>query len=417
MISQPLLLIFTLLAMVSFVLCLAKVERTKNFFKYLPAPLWCYFIPTLISTAGWIPSDSPVYNQMSRALLPPCLILLLIGTDLPSIARLSRKSLAAMFAGSFGILAGGTVTFLIASRGQQTKSWGMLNANQSELWKGWGCLSASWTGGSANMIAVKEILKTPETLFSNLIIVDAIVAYSWMAFLVFLSKYQEAVNRKLCIEESQNNPLFSAPLIPTENRAGVSEAIAPQDSILARLSNQAGRIILLLTFAFLLGHFCWLLSNPLPTVGTVLNRLTWTVILATAIPLALSMTRVKKLENLGANQTGNFLLYLLLTSIGARANLSALLAAPGFVFLGMLWVFIHGTTLFFFGKIFKIPLALLATASQANVGGTISTPLVASVYRKDLAPVGIVLAVLGNIYGTAFGLCFSEICRRCANLL
>ena len=123
------------------------------------------------------------------------------------------------------------------------------------------------------------------------------------------------------------------------------------------------------------------------------------------------------MEDLGASRLGNFLLYLLLTSIGARANLSTLTRAPILIGLGLLWAGIHGAILFAYGKLTKTPISILASASQANIGGTVSTPLVATVYDRRLAPMGLILAVLGNIYGTYFGLLFSEICRRLSDLI
>ena len=415
--TNPFFLLALFVLIVSAVLILSKSEATRKFFKYLPVPLWCYFIPTVFSTLGVLPADHPLYSQMSRFLLPACLILLLVGTDLPSIYKLSPRALLAMAAGSVGILVGGVVTFLL------------LFKSTPELWKGWACLSASWTGGSANMIAVKEILRTPESLFSNLIIMDTITAYSWMAFLVFMSKYQAQMNRKLGIDALSSPDVIAAKLVPECFNRGAGIHAAP--TVLESGSRPAGSagmtklnypvraliIASLLIFAFTSGYLCWFVSRFFPQPGTILNRFTWTVVLATTIPLLLSMTPARKLENMGASASGNFLLYLLLTSIGARANLTALVSAPFFILSGLLWVSIHGIFLFAFGRIAKIPVSLLAAASQANVGGTVSAPIVASVYNKNYAPLGLILAVLGNIYGTTFGLFFGEICRRLANLL
>jgi uncharacterized membrane protein len=56
-------------------------------------------------------------------------------------------------------------------------------------------------------------------------------------------------------------------------------------------------------------------------------------------------------------------------------------------------------------------MALLAAASQANMGGTASAPVVAEIYHTGLAPVGLLLAVLGSIVGTYLGICCAHICR------
>ena len=42
----------------------------------------------------------------------------------------------------------------------------------------------------------------------------------------------------------------------------------------------------------------------------------------------------------------------------------------------------------------------MAVGSQANVGGAASAPIVASAFSPALAPVGVLLAVLGYAVGT-----------------
>jgi uncharacterized membrane protein len=55
-------------------------------------------------------------------------------------------------------------------------------------------------------------------------------------------------------------------------------------------------------------------------------------------------------------------------------------------------------------------MSLLAAASQANIGGPASAPVVAGIYQPGLAPVGLLLAVLGNIMGTYAGLACAAVC-------
>ena len=45
---------------------------------------------------------------------------------------------------------------------------------------------------------------------------------------------------------------------------------------------------------------------------------------------------------------------------------------------------------------------------QACVGGYSSAPLVAAIYQPAMAPVGLLLAVLGNVVGTYLGLAVAQ---------
>ncbi len=51
-------------------------------------------------------------------------------------------------------------------------------------------------------------------------------------------------------------------------------------------------------------------------------------------------------------------------------------------------------------KLIKVPFFFVAVGSQANVGGAASAPIVAAAFHPALAPVGVLLAVLGYALGT-----------------
>ena len=51
-------------------------------------------------------------------------------------------------------------------------------------------------------------------------------------------------------------------------------------------------------------------------------------------------------------------------------------------------------------KLIKAPFFFVAVGSQANVGGAASAPVVASAFSPSLAPVGVLLAVMGYAVGT-----------------
>jgi uncharacterized membrane protein len=51
-------------------------------------------------------------------------------------------------------------------------------------------------------------------------------------------------------------------------------------------------------------------------------------------------------------------------------------------------------------KLIKAPFFFVAVGSQANVGGAASAPVVAAAFSPALAPVGVLLAVLGYALGT-----------------
>ena len=83
-----------------------------------------------------------------------------------------------------------------------------------------------------------------------------------------------------------------------------------------------------------------------------------------------------------------------------KMNALAILDSPGVFLLGLIWMLIHVSLLLIVAKIIRAPFFFVAVGSQANVGGAASAPVVASAFHPSLAPVGVLLAVLGYALGT-----------------
>jgi uncharacterized membrane protein len=72
----------------------------------------------------------------------------------------------------------------------------------------------------------------------------------------------------------------------------------------------------------------------------------------------------------------------------------------GLFAVGGIWMLIHVLLLFIVALIIKAPYFFLAVGSKANIGGAASAPVVAAAFHPSLAPVGVLLAVLGYALGT-----------------
>jgi uncharacterized membrane protein len=68
--------------------------------------------------------------------------------------------------------------------------------------------------------------------------------------------------------------------------------------------------------------------------------------------------------------------------------------------VGAIWMLVHITILLVTAKIIRAPFFFVAVGSQANIGGAASAPVVASAFSPALAPVGVLLAVMGYAVGT-----------------
>ncbi len=388
LIHHPILIILFLLTIETAVLYLAQQKRCKKYFTFLPAVFWIYFLPMLASTARLIDSQSPVYSVITKNLLPASLFLLLIGIDIKAIARLGKPALIMFFAGSAGIVLGAPIVFGIF------QYW-----IGDDFWAGFGALSGSWTGGSANMIAVKEALGTPDSVFLPMVVVDTIVPYVWMGFLVAMAAAQ--------------------PLYDRWNRS--------DRRILDQLSRKvkglsAAEVKLrwpLTTLIFVCAILANLLAQGIarlcPVIKDVISPYAWTIIVISTLGIGLSFTPARKLENFGSQRIGYFVLYFVLTTIGAKANLSNIGSTVILIMAGFMLAVFHSGVTVLVSRLIKAPMFLVAVASQANIGGVASAPIVAEIYQPGLASVGLLLAILGNIVGTYLGILAGQLCRFVSN--
>jgi uncharacterized membrane protein len=384
MIQQPWAIIALLVVVEAAVLFVSSRKRFERYFSFLPAVFWIYFIPMLLSTTGILTSKSHVYSIISEYVLPASLVLLLLTSDIKAILRLGPKALATMLIGSAGIMLGTVIVFYI-----------FRNQLAEQAWAGFGSLSASWTGGSANMIAVKEALSTPESVFTPMVVVDTIVPYVWMGILLALAGRQAAFDKW--------NRADSAILDDLSGRIKKGKELGR--------SKKFRRPFLIIALVSITGMIASrFLSGIIPEIPQVLSRYGWMIIVVSCIGMGLFFTRLRSLGEQGASQTGYYLLYFVLTSIGAKASIVNLGAMPLLITMGFLIVLVHAWVLLVAARALRLPLFLLATASQANVGGVASAPVVSATYRPELASVGLLLAIFGNIMGTYLGIITGRVC-------
>ncbi|HOW58136.1 MAG TPA: DUF819 family protein [Candidatus Omnitrophota bacterium] len=366
------------------VLFLAGHARTKKFFRFPPSMFWIYFLPMIFSGLNVIPQQSPLYPKIGTYVLPASLILLLISADLKAILKLGKHAMGMMLVGTLGVILGAPfVLFLF-------KPW-----LPADAWSGFAVLAASWTGGSANMLAVKEAINTPDSVFLPMVVVDTIVAYSWMGILILLAGFQKTY------DAWNHSDLFAVKAFHQK----VSVAPVSDSTIL-----RAEHILAVLSIGFLGAFVSHQLAMGLDALVHVPQN-TGLILVASTTGILLSLTPMKKLENWGASRIGYVLLYFVLTSIGARANLAGILSAPVLIIAGFSWILIHAVFLLIASRLTRTPLCLVAAASQANIGGPASAPVVAAIYEPALAPVGLLLGIFGNVIGTYCGLLCAALCK------
>jgi len=398
-------ILMAILAIIFFTSSSGKPGWIK-FYKVIPALLLCYFVPSILNSAGIISGDSSnLYFVASRYLLPASLVLLCLSIDLKGIVKLGPKAIVMFFAGTLGIVLGGPIAILAVSAFAPDLIGG---SGPDEVWRGLATVAGSWIGGGANQTAMKEIYGASDQLFSAMITVDVIVANIWMAFLLIGAGMSEKLDKKLKADSSAIQ----------EVKRGIEDYAASITKV-PKLTD----IMIICAIGFggtAIAHFGADIMTPIMQgkkefleayrLTSMSSHFFWLVVIATIMGLVFSFTKLKSYEGAGASKFGSAFLYVLVATIGMKMDILAIFDNLELFLIGIIWMLVHVIILLLVAKIIKAPFFFVAVGSQANVGGAASAPIVASAFSPALAPVGVLLAVFGYAVGT-FGAIF------CAQLM
>lgn len=365
----------------------------RKFYSVIPALLLCYFLPSLLNSLGLIDGEnSQLYFVASRYLLPACLVLLTLSVDLKAISQLGYKALILFFTGTVGIVIGGPIALIIVA----SLTPELLNVEGPEaVWRGLTTVAGSWIGGGANQAAMKEIYGAGDAIFSAMVTVDVVVANLWMAILLILANRAKQIDEKSGADTKALSDLKeSMQAFQAQHRK-----IPSLNDLMIIVAIGLGATGLAHAFADTITPF-FIEYFPLSARYSFHSHFFWMIFFVTVVGIALSFTRARKLEGAGASQIGSVFLYILIATIGMKMDVRMIIQTPIYFFIGFIWMLIHAALMLGVAKWIKAPLFYMAVGSQANVGGAASAPIVASAFHPSLAPVGVLLAVLGYTVGT-----------------
>ncbi|UQD55825.1 DUF819 domain-containing protein [Flavobacterium sp. K5-23] len=364
----------------------------KKFYSIVPSVLLCYFIPAIFNTFNIISGEtSNLYTIASRYLLPASLVLLTLSINFVALKKLGSKAVIMFLAGTAGIIIGGPIALYIVGSFYPEVAL----SNGEEVWKGLATIAGSWIGGGANQTAMLEVFGASKSLFAQMIAVDVLVANIWMGFLLYGAQKTDKINKWL---KADNSPIIELEKNLEEEQSGKRK----------QLETNSLMVILMVAFGFTgIGHFLadilapfFKLNYPELEKYSFSNPFFWLVIITTTAGVLLSFTKARKIESYGASKVGTVFLYILVATIGTHMDLAAIFNNPLLFVVGGIWITIHILVMIVVARIIKAPFFYVAVGSQANIGGAASAPIVAAAFSPFLAPVGVLLAVLGYALGT-----------------
>ncbi len=377
LISSPIGVLAVLCAVAAFFFFLAQVSEAK-LFNYVPPLLFIYATPVFLNNFDVIPSKSIIYTGLSQYALPVFIVLMLIKVDVPAVVRVMGKGVLVMLMGTAGVMVGGVVAYLLVH--------GWLS---EDAWKGFGALAGSWIGGTANMLATKEMLGASEAQLGLAVIADNVIYIVWLPLLLMSRDFAEKFNKWARVPADRLEAMDAAADLHAEED---SAPTMPQYLFLAAVVFGVTAI----GHALAPGIAQWI-ADLSPDAAAVFSETTTRILLVTTLALILSTTAVSKLPN--ATAMGTALVYVFVAGMGARASVAGLAEAPAFVLGAFIWISIHGLFCLAGAWIFRVDVHSVAIASAANIGAAASAPIVAAHHRPNLVPASILMALLGYALG------------------
>ncbi|HET8899430.1 MAG TPA: DUF819 family protein [Rhodanobacteraceae bacterium] len=346
-------------------------------FEVMPPIVMTYLLVTALAASGvWqVGGEIRVAQKMiTGQLVPALLFLLMINCDLRAIFALGPRVLGVFACCTVSLFVAFLLVFLLFHRFMPGDTWQPLAA-----------LSGSWVGGTANMIAVKQAIGMRDDLLTFSLLTDALCYSMWVAVLFSVARLAPAFNRW--------------------TRASSSADIAVAETA-AKAPPTVESVLLWLGLALLAASASAWLGALLPATG-IISAATWTILIATGLGLVAAHTPLARYP--GAERISSALLIVVVAVLASQSNFHGIADAPLYLLCGVSVIAIHAALLVLAARLFHFDLYLCGIASLAHIGGVAATPILAAAYSRSLVPVGILLALLGYILGTGFGLLMASI--------
>ena len=325
----------------------------------------------ILSNLSIIPSQAEGYDIVWSYLVPLAIPLLLFKADLRMIIKEAGPTLLAFIFGAIGTVLGTLLAFALIPLGV-------------EGYKLAGIFCATYIGGSMNFVAASEALqlRSGDLLTAGFAADNLIMT---VYFLLLFSLPSMALMKKLFRTKYDDQ---------AHKFAGDSDDAKPAGERPGLLDMARGLAI----------------ATVVCAVGFALSDLTGIrgsgILFVTAIIVGLATLFPKVMSSIhGANQIGTFLMQIFFAVIGASANIMIVIKVGPILFVfAAIILAVHLAFLLTAGKIFKLDLAEIVIASNANMGGP-TTAAAMAVARKwqPLVIPAILCGTLGYAVATFIG--------------
>ncbi|MGD8727345.1 MAG: DUF819 family protein [Gemmatimonadales bacterium] len=354
-------------------------------FDILPAIIWIFLTPIVLSNVNVIPRTSPIYDTFRSFAVPMFIVLMLLDINIRQSLKVAWRGAAVLVLGAVGIVVGAVVSFFLFRSGLPP-----------ETWRGYGALAGSWIGGTGNLAAVADSIDTPGEMVGMVVLVDNFVYVVYFPLILTCKRWAKQFNRFTRVSQQQ------------------IDHIAEADRAIEKKTHEVHfrDVLTLLGFGFVTILAANHLAGVFPEIQPVFTEGTWRILLVTTFGIVLSATPLKDVP--GTEPIAMGLVYIYMTMLGAGADLRNIGGAQWFLIAGFLCITVHLVFIVIGARLFRIDVSMAAVSSVAAVGGAASAPVAAGYHREELVPISIMLALIGYALGNYLGVATAYLCHLMA---
>jgi uncharacterized membrane protein len=353
------------------ILTVALLDRSdhrylRRLFDWLPAILFAYIIPAVVSRLFQLDfSVHPIHTFSKNIIIPLAILTVMSSLSIRQLRIMGWRPIAVFVAGSFWIALFPVLYVLLFRNSQLVVDF----LAKAEYWKGLPPIVGSWIGGSTSQVVLKELVNCPEHIFLSILIIDNILVNIWTILMFQVIKKTKRMDQLLRIKDhAMVNDLKERP----------GKTWSP-----------------------------WLVSVLLVLVVLLTNQLTnqliIKIIFLSVIGLALG-NYFRGWPFRFILQLGGLLILAVMAILGLKLRFDQIQMDAAFLGFLIIWLLGHFIFMLLGAKILKVSSVWVPIASMANVGGIATAPAVTSAFNKALMPHAILLAVLSMVSGTFWGM-------------
>ncbi|MEM6185859.1 DUF819 family protein [Shewanella vaxholmensis] len=369
----------------------SSINFFKHFYLIFPLMLMCYALPAIFSSLHFIDASNSQLSEMAKThLMPGCLFLLILGTDFFALSLVGKKLLGMYVLGAVSICIGGPLSLWL---GSIFFPYELVWQGDNAAWKGMSTLMANWLGGTANQLAIKEIHDVGDAVFAVMMAINILFSSLWMVILLFIAERQDKIDEYLKANKAYK------PIFPNDIK---SKPLDKQTTYYWIMILSCTFLTVIFFSENLSSFLANSIANSFPYLFkyNLTSDFFWSVLIVTFLGLSFSLTNARHVLVKETRHIALFIIYIMIMLMGLNFDISALSVAPYYVCIGLIWFAIHIVILFTFTVLLRLPIMYLAIASQCNIGGAASAPVIASAFHPRLASAALLMAVWGYTWAS-----------------